>query len=397
MDLIRGVAVLGILAINVIGFAGPSPATYALDIMQPATPSDRAVFALNLLVFDGKMRALFTLLFGASMALFLEQREEARGEGEAQQLRRLAWLMVFGQLHYFLFWWGDILFLYGACGLLLLALSPLSPRAMTLTALACFALWHGWDALASWPGIEAEEAFRQGRATAGQAAEYRRQIDWIADQTERENALYRSGYLAILRYKLAESPFWLFAMLRQNLGETLPLMMIGMALGRSGFFRGAWPRRRLWAFAIGTTAAGLAASVPVLAWLAERGFPPIANGAMLGGLLAPTQMLIALGYAALLVLAVPALVRTRPGRRLVAAGRMALSNYVGTTVVMTAIFYGWGLGLFGRFGNLELWAFVLLGWALMLAWSEPWLRRFRQGPLEWAWRSLTLARFVAMR
>ena len=101
---------------------------------------------------------------------------------------------------------------------------------------------------------------------------------------------------------------------------------------------------------------------------------------------------MALGYAAVLVLLAPRLLDTWLGQRFAAAGRMAFSNYLGTSLVMTALFHGWGLGLAGRFGPAALWLFVLLGWVLMLGWSGPWLSRFRQGPLEWLWRSLTEGR-----
>jgi uncharacterized protein len=74
---------------------------------------------------------------------------------------------------------------------------------------------------------------------------------------------------------------------------------------------------------------------------------------------------------------------------------MALSNYLGCTLLMTAIFYGWGLGLAGRIGTTGQTAFIALGWALMLGWSAPWLTRFRQGPLEWAWRCLVLGRKIS--
>ena len=104
-----------------------------------------------------------------------------------------------------------------------------------------------------------------------------------------------------------------------------------------------------------------------------------------------------LAYAALLVLAAPRIAPTLPGRLLTNAGRMALSNYIGTTILMTAIFYGWGLGLIGTVGHAEQLLFVLLGWGAMLAFSALWLRFFRQGPLEWAWRSLVEGRLMPVR
>jgi uncharacterized protein len=103
------------------------------------------------------------------------------------------------------------------------------------------------------------------------------------------------------------------------------------------------------------------------------------------------------GYAALLMLAAPRLIASPLGTRLRAAGRAAFSNYIATSLVMTAIFYGWGLGLLGKVGAAGQWAFVALGWALMLAWSKPWLDRLRYGPLEWLWRSLLYWQFEPMR
>ena len=109
------------------------------------------------------------------------------------------------------------------------------------------------------------------------------------------------------------------------------------------------------------------------------------------------HLAMALGYAALLVLAAPRLLRSVPGQMLEAAGRMAFSNYLGTSLVMSALCSGWGLGLFGQFGAAQRWTLVLLVWAMILAWSQPWLARYRQGPLEWAWRSLTEWKWLALR
>lgn len=148
---------------------------------------------------------------------------------------------------------------------------------------------------------------------------------------------------------------------------------------------------------LGALLAGLAITVAALAWLWPRHFPPFAMDAALRYGLALPHLVTAIGYAALLVLATPWLLRTSLGLRVAAAGRMAFSNYLGTSLVMTAFFYGWGLGLFGRFGPLTQWAFVLLGWGLMLGWSAPWLARWRRGPLEWVWRMATERRILRNR
>ena len=109
----------------------------------------------------------------------------------------------------------------------------------------------------------------------------------------------------------------------------------------------------------------------------------------------PFRPLMVVAYAALAVLAA-----RRGGwlvARIAAAGRAAFTNYLGTSILMTGLFYGWGAGLFGRFSRIELWLVVFAMWALMLAWSKPWLERFQYGPFEWLWRTLARWQWQPMR
>ena len=117
---------------------------------------------------------------------------------------------------------------------------------------------------------------------------------------------------------------------------------------------------------------------------------------LLIGVAGPQHLALTLAYASLLVLAAPILLEKRLGERLHAAGKMALSNYLLTSLIMAFCFFGWGLGLVGRVGALAQWGFVLIGWAAMLGWSKPWLGRYHQGPVEWLWRSLTEGRRLAL-
>jgi len=387
LDLIRGIAVMGILAINIGGFAGPSAGTDTPWLPRPATPADEAEFALSFVLFEGKMRALFSMLFGASMLLFVERAEAARRDGDMLQLRRLAWLGLFGWLHYVLLWWGDILFVYAVIGFFALALRRLPDRALLALALLIFTLWHGWGMAGSLDEITGHV----GTAAARQA---------MADTLRHmhvEMAQARLGFTALIADKLATAPGWPLVMTAYTIGETLPLMLLGMVLLRSGFFSGSWPRRRLLAMAACGLTLGMAWTLALLDWAWKRHFPATVMPDILAYWTAPGHFLMALGYAAATMLAAPRLSATRLGQRLRCAGRMAFSNYLGMTMVMTAIFYGWGLGLYGRVGPALQPLFVLGGWALMLGWSQPWLARFRQGPLEWAWRSLTELRPMPMR
>ena len=387
LDLIRGVAVLGILAVNIAGFAGPSAATDTPWLPHPASHADEIEFAAVFLLFEGKMRALFSLLFGASMLLFVERAEDARRDGDLLQLRRLGWLALFGYLHYILFWWGDILFVYAVTGVVALMLRRLPNRALVALALVIFAGWHLSGMAASL------SEFTGTLAPATRASE----TQAILGHMQGEMAQARLGYTAQIAAKLATAPDWPLVMTQYTIGETLPLMLLGMVLLRSGFFAGDWPRRRLVAMAgIGLTL-GPALTLALLAWAWPRHFPTLEMPDILAYWAAPAHLLMALGYLALLMLAMPRLLETRLGVALRAAGRMAFSNYLGTTLIMTAIFQGWGLGLYGHVPPALQPLFVLAAWAIMPGWSELWLMHFRQGPLEWAWRSLTEWRVMPFR
>ena len=397
LDLIRGIAVLGILAINIAGFAGPSAGTLSPNVPSPVGHWDEATFAFSFVVFEGKMRALFAILFGASMALFIDHADSKGRDGDALQAKRLAWLMLFGVAHYVLLWWGDILFAYAACGVVLLLLHRLPERLLGAGAAALFLLLHLQGMLAMLPMVAAEEAVRLRHASSDQASSVAQYHGYLLKTAAREFGQYTGDFWHILSIKMHDHPFWQLAGVRDGFAEFLPLMTCGLILQRRGFFAGTWNRTLMLRLGLGAALAGLVATVGALAWLWPRHFPPVAMDAALRYGLALPHFVTALGYAALLVLVTPWLLRTSLGLRMAAAGRMAFSNYLGTSLVMTALFYGWGFGLFGQFGPLGQSAFVLLGWGLMLGWSAPWLARWRRGPLEWLWRMATERRILPNR
>ncbi len=402
LDLIRGVAVLGILAVNIAGFAGPidttdSPALAPTTMAGHASLASEASFAFVFLVFEGKMRALFSLLFGASMLLFIERTEARGADGNVLQARRLGWLACFGYLHYVLLWWGDILFNYAVCGFFALMLRRLSLRALAIAGFGGFAAWHLWGAMDTLPTVLAEEHVRQGTASAAEHAATLRDLAATHWRIARDLAQAHLGFAAMAAAKWRSAAGWPLVVTLYTIGETLPLMLLGMALHGSGFFNGLWPRRRVVALAgLGITL-GLVWTLALLGWAAPRHFPPLAMPYILSYWAGPEHLAGALGLAALLVLATPRMASSALGARLAATGRMAFSNYLATSMVMCWVFYGWGLGLEGRVSPLAQMALVVGGWGLMLGWSKPWLEHFRQGPLEWAWRSLTQGRVMGFR
>jgi len=397
LDLIRGVAVLGILAVNIASFAAPAAATYSPNLPDPGSVADNWAFAFNLVFFEGKMRALFSILFGASLLLFIERREEQGRDGLGLQVRRLMWLALIGWLHFVLFWDGDVLFVYACIGLGVLFMRRTPPGQLVVLALPLFLFWQAWG-IAMWaPSVALEQQVAAGSASSQQRSDYAAMAAEKRREDRADVSTTLSSYSHEVRSRQADHPAYPLAVLSTIWGETITYVMIGMALLGSGFFAGGWSRRSLALLGFGGTAAGLAVTLAFTAWAQPRGYPEMAMHLGIGFALSLPHLLAALGYAALLVLAAPRLLASWLGQWIEAAGRMAFSNYLGTTFVMCAIFYGWGLGLFGQYGAAALWQFVLLGWALMLGWSKPWLAHFRQGPLEWLWRSLTEWRMLPIR
>ncbi|MGB7656346.1 MAG: DUF418 domain-containing protein [Novosphingobium sp.] len=389
LDLIRGVAVLGILAVNICGFAAVESALHSPDLPRPGSPADHLAFAFTVVLFDGKMRALFSLLFGASMVLFIGRAEAGGRDGTQLQFRRLGWLMLLGYLHFALLWDGDILFLYAVIGLVALGFSRASTANKLIAAVLALGLWQASNTAMWYPAMAQEMTVRSGHASPAAIKAQAEVTQGYRRQDSERQAEALSSWPGEVALRMADRPAYPLELALYNWGETLSYMLAGMALLQTGFFAGAWPARRLRAVAGAGLVLGGGAGLALVWWGQGAGYPETAMRYWLGYGLAFPRLFMALGYAALLVLAAPRLLATGIGQRLEAAGRMAFSNYIGTSLVMTGLFHGWGLAWFGQEGAAGRWPYVLLGWALMLAASKWWLVRFRQGPLEWLWRSLT--------
>jgi uncharacterized protein len=398
LDAMRGFAVMGILAMNIIGFAMPewayvTPAAYGTD-----TLADQIAWALSFIFMDGKMRGLFSLLFGASMMLIID-RAAANGESAAQvHYRRMAWLALFGLAHYFFIWFGDILFLYAIIGMVAFRFRNWSPERLTKVALIIFAVGLAlWGA--QFGGLQLFQYFAtRPDASADMTRQFRELMDSadLAFNVAPDLALHRGSYAAIIMDKVDEWSTPLI-MVVQSIGETLPLMMIGMAMQKSGFMTCSWEAADYRRWAMRMVPLGLLLTAGLVVWMVAVDFDRITALAVLyfwGGI---PRMMLTIGYAALLVMLIG---RNRDHpmlARIAAAGRAAFSNYLGTSIVMTTIFYGYGFGLFGHVDRAGLWLFVLGAWAAMLLWSKPWLLKFHYGPLEWLWRSLARGKMQAMR
>ena len=399
LDVVRGVAVLGILAMNIVAFAMPfnaymNPAAYGLE-----SNLDLASWAISFVFVDGKMRGLFSFLFGASALLVIE-RAQASGQSAARvHYSRMLWLLVFGLAHFYFIWFGDILSGYALLGLILYFFRNMAPRRLVVAGgilIVVQLIFFLGITFATGMLREAATAPRPNPKAMVQWQEMSEQFGALSAQGLADKlSLFHGPYIGLVRDRLIERGAEPFESLLFFGWETLAYMLFGMAALKTGFFKGKW--RALDYFKVAVM--GFAITVPayaLLAWvMASDGFSiPIQFAVGLAATV-PFRPLMVLAYAALIIL-----LASRTGwltARLAAAGRAAFSNYLGTSLIMTTLFYGYGVGLYGTMSRAELWLVVLPMWALMLLWSKPWLDRFRYGPFEWLWRSLSRWRLEPMR
>ena len=394
LDTIRGVAVMGILAMNIIAFAMPGGAYFSPIVYGDSRPLDIVLWAGNFILFDSKMRALFAILFGASSALIAERAIARQASPAKAHFSRMGWLLLFGLAHLYLIWWGDILTLYALCGLVLYPFlsSPtvkLAGLAAALIAATCLLWGAGFAAL-----LMAQASIAQGLDPSAIAQAYElldksaHDFGLTATQIVRSLDIYSGSYPAIVTYRLVELGWSPVTMVIQTGPETLAQMLIGVILYRTGMLTGHWPSILYRRIAVIGLAVALPVQAALAAYLLLDNFSVVAIFGSYLVVSLPFDILQAVAYASLVILWVRSNRFAWLLRRTAAAGRVAFSNYLGTSIVMTSLFYGYGLGLFGQIGRPVLWVFVLLAWMVMLLWSASWLRHFRYGPFEWLWRSL---------
>ena len=378
IDALRGVAILGILLLNVRSFALPSDA-YLWPRVVPSSEADLWTFGLLNVLALGKFISIFAALYGVGILL------ATRRSGFGRFARRSVILASVGVAHMLLLWYGDILFMYAALGLVAYAMRNLQPRWMALAAAGCFGFLF---LLTLAGGIFMIVAVSTGKMqplefTAGGPDAWAEAI-----------RVYSAGYGLALRARLVEAPIFQTMALFLFGPQVLGLMLGGMALHKTGFFTGDWPTRRYVSLGSPALLIGLAATGAATAFTASAGWPiawVLGWNQAIAGLLNP---LAAFGLAALVVAGV-----SRGGgpisNALAAVGRMAFTNYLTQSAIGVVVFVL--LGQYGQWGYFRQFLFVLAVWAVQIPFSVLWLSRFRYGPLEWLWRWATYGERPAMR
>jgi uncharacterized protein len=398
LDVIRGFAVCGILIMNIVSMGAPGYAYVDPNYYGGAHGADIAAWAVAYVLADGKMRALFTMLFGASLLLITDAAED-RTPGPARvHYARMFWLFVFGMLHAWFVWYGDILVEYAICGAIAFVARGWRPSALAFAA-ACLIGFDLIQSLIQWHDMM---ALRAGVAAPNPPAAALQAWQDILAQARpdravigRELRLYHGGFADAFAARAPVTARLQFSLLPTWTPGTLGFMGLGMFLYRKGFWTGDWSKRIYQASLFGGGIAILF-YLELAAMIARRGFDPVLLplADALSLLLRP---FLALAYASALILLVQSGSMKWLTSRLAAAGRMAFSNYLGTSLIMTTIFYGYGFGLFGLLSRAQLYGLVLAQWLLILGWSKAWLRHFQYGPFEYVWRSLSRGHPVSLR
>jgi uncharacterized protein len=399
LDLIRGIAVMGIFSVNVVGMAMIENAYFYPPDYGFHALGDRIMWAANFIVVDGKFRSLFSILFGASMVLVIERSIAAGKAGWKVHYARMAVLLLFGLAHFYFLWWGDILANYALVGMIAFVFWKLPSRWLLLAAVAALTLAYAPGIVEGSRQVARFEAKRAPDATAAERAALAKRMAGLRSSPEEiaEDGQAHTTIAAHLAMTTSPERRWEPFQSVPGYGlETLGLMLLGMAGYRSGFLTASWPRRRY----VQVAAAGVGSSLLYFGYATWRilraDFDPFVYFPWNQIWSGPLHPVAAIGYAALIILLLAGR-RTAFGDRIAAVGRAAFSNYLGATIVGMILFFDHGFGLYGELSRGQAWLIVPVVWALMLLWSKWWLDRFRYGPFEWAWRSLARWEWVPLR
>ncbi|MEM8862459.1 MAG: DUF418 domain-containing protein [Chloroflexota bacterium] len=384
IDILRGFALMGILVMNIMSFAMPDTAYYNPAAFGGDEWFNQLTYAVVHVMADQKFMALFSLLFGASVMLIINNLE-SKGEKTARfHYVRNFWLLIFGIVHATYIWAGDILMIYAACSFVLYFMRKLAPKWQFTLGLIIFllpALGYiiGYEVVGEMPAsdIATLESY-----WAPSDAELNAEIDYyLGNETDSAIAWGEAAGPAIDVYDVTA--------LIEFFTRAFGMMLMGMALFSWGvitaqFSDQFYRRMVLTGFGIGVPIAALGV------WFNSANNWAALESVFIGRIpnLIATPF-VAAGYIGLVMLWSRSEIWAGLQQRLAAAGRMALTNYIAQSIIGTFIFYGFGLGMYGSLNRLMLLPVVVIIWAIQLWYSPLWLRYFRYGPLEWLWRSLS--------
>jgi len=404
LDITRGIALLGILLMNITGF-GLSWMAYEDPTVQGGSEGPNLfVWVMNFMLFEGTMRGMFSMLFGVGMVL-LTTRMESRGAGLMTAeiyYRRLLWLLLFGVIHaYILLWPGEILYGYALFGMMLFPIRKwpvkwliIAAAVLTLvgTALNTYKYSGKMDKKAkyelaqNYSEADMPEDVKKGKeAWEGIIAEMKPSDEKIQE----EKASMHGNYIELLlflapynRYMQTEFIYDVYTW------DVLVMMLLGMALFRMRIITAEHSYRYYALMMIAGYAIGFSINYYELRTILDADFA--ADAFMTAGLSYPYgRIAVTIGHIGLIMLFCKSGILGFLRHSLASVGRMALTNYIMHSVICAFVFYGIGFSLFGQLERYELYYVVFSIWLFQMIASPLWLKYYRFGPLEWLWRSLT--------
>lgn len=386
LDALRGLAVLGILAMNIVFFAMPQ-AVYMNPVANGAMDAtSQSLWIANYAIFAEKFYALFSALFGAGIAMMAERAARNETSPTGLHYRRMFWLMMFGLLHGYVLWSGDILFVYSVCGMLVYLLRNLTVFnliaigliANGLLALLMMLMGLGWEHM-----------------TPEQMADIQRMMAPDAQQLADEARMQLGSWWEQTPLRVETTFHYQIGFVVFSVFRMGGIMLLGMALYKSGVLTAARSAGFYLVNALVFIALGWFISYQGAMGMIASDFDLKVVYATGGQYNYWAALITAWGYLCGMML----LVKQRHviARTLIPVGRMAFTNYLTQSIIGAFLFYGWGLGWYNSMSRAELWIVVATIWVVQIIWSHLWLKSFRYGPFEWAWRSLSYRSMQPMR
>lgn len=380
LDTLRGFALLGILVMNIQSFSMPSSAYMMPNAYGSLEGLNGLVWLVGYLFFDLKFMAMFSMMFGAGIVLMSQHRETAEKPVLRLHYRRMILLLVFGMVHAYAIWYGDILAPYAICGMWVVWLRRWPARRLCICGAVLIVVGSLFHAVAGLGALLSDDVANQMNYEYGAYAE----------MNEYELEVYRGPWTGQLSQRIEEAMYFQFFVFpAMYFWRISGLMLLGMALFKWRVLDASRSVR----FYARLAASGAVLGVSLVGFGAYRDIRNDFEPAHVLGFGALPNWYgsigVALMWIALVMLACHASALARPRSVLSAYGRMAFTNYIGQSVLATWICYGHGLGLIGHLSRVEQIGVVVAIWAVQLAFSVIWLRYFLFGPLEWLWRSAT--------
>ena len=410
IDALRGVALLGILLMNIPGFSMPN---YSSEIYKnDPTNINFWVSKIITVLFEGKMRALFSVIFGAGILLFIAKKVKNGLSVHGLFYRRMFWLLLFGLIHaHLILWIGDILYLYAVCGMIVYLFRNVNPKylilAIPLVAIIDFsANTYFYQDIREKriDYVEAKKAQSENKTLT--VAQNKALVTWreveITMIPNREDAKentqkMKSDYSTVAGYLRPLAIDGQTKYLFFGIWDSIALMLLGFALYKWGFLTGQWSNYNYRKVML----IGYGLGLPLVIYSTYYGFITYstleANLKKMEvvtinwvDLIYPFQrILLVMAHASALILLYKSKMMQGLFRRLEAVGQMAFTNYIMHSVICTLFFFGYGLNYYGVLEFYQIYYLVFAIWILQLIVSPIWLRHFNFGPLEWLWRSLT--------